>query len=219
MTEDGTGAAGASTPQDEAKQSGGQQPSEAPDTLGEVIGQARGELDGDKAEVGKVIAAMGTASFAPVMLLPALLVLSPASGIPLLPSVCGITIALIGAQMLFGRKHLWLPGWLLRRKLSGPKTDKALATLEKPARWIDRHTGRRLPFLTRAPFDKLVILACILSGGVMPALELLPFTSSILGAAISVMMLGLLVRDGLLVLIGLGFVGAAVSLGIGLLGG
>ena len=196
-----------------------QGPDEAPDSLGEVICEARSELGEEEVEVEQVISAMGSASFAPVMLLPALLVLSPASGIPVLPSICGITIALIGAQMLFGRKHLWLPGWILRRKLSGPKTDKALATLEKPARWIDKHTGRRLPFLTRAPFDKVVILACILSGGVMPALELLPFTSSILGAAISVMTLGLLVRDGLLVLIGLGFIGAAVSLGVGLLGG
>jgi len=196
-----------------------QGPDEAPDSLGEVIREARSELGEEEVEVEHVIAAMGSASFAPVMLLPALLVLSPASGIPILPSICGITIALIGAQMLFGRKHLWLPGWILRRKLNGPKTEKALATLEKPARWIDKHTGRRLPFLTRAPFDKLVILACILSGGVMPALELLPFTSSILGAAISVMTLGLLVRDGLLVLIGLGFIGAAVSLGVGLLGG
>lgn len=196
-----------------------QGPDEAPDSLGEVIREARSGLGEEEVEVEHVIAAMGNASFAPVMLLPALLVLSPASGIPVLPSICGITIALIGAQMLFGRKHLWLPGWILRRKLNGPKTEKALATLEKPARWIDKHTGRRLPFLTRAPFDKLVILACILSGGVMPALELLPFTSSILGAAISVMTLGLLVRDGLLVLIGVGFIGAAVSLGVGLLGG
>lgn len=190
-----------------------------PDTLCEVIGQARGELGEHEAEVGRVVAAMGSASFIPVMLLPALLVLSPASGIPGLSSVCGLTIALIGAQMLFGRRHLWLPGWLLRRKLDGPKTDKALATLAKPAAWIDRHTGRRLLWLTRRPFDKIVLLACILAGGIMPALELLPFTSSILGAAISVMTLGLLVRDGLLVLIGLGFIGAAVSLGVGLLGG
>ncbi|AMY69024.1 exopolysaccharide biosynthesis protein [Frigidibacter mobilis] len=191
---------------------------DVPDTLGEVIGKARGELDEGPVEVEQVISAMGTASFAPVLLLPALLVLSPASGIPVLPSVCGITIALIAAQMLFGRRHLWLPGWILRRKLDGPKTDKALAAIEKPARWIDRHTGRRMPWLTRRPFDKLVQAACILCGGVMPALELLPFTSSILGAAISAMTLGLLVRDGLLVLIGLGFVGGAVSLAVGLLG-
>jgi len=191
---------------------------DVPDSLGEVIEKARSELGEDKVEVDQVIAAMGSASFAPVMLLPALLVLSPASGIPILPSICGLTIALIAAQMLFGRKHLWLPGWILRRKLDGPKTDKALATIEKPARWIDRNTGRRMPWLTRAPFDKVVLLTCLLCGGIMPALELLPFTSSILGAAISVMTLGLLVRDGLLVLIGLGFVGSAVALAVGLLG-
>ncbi|GGH60099.1 exopolysaccharide biosynthesis protein [Frigidibacter albus] len=191
---------------------------DVPDSLGEVLEQAESELGDGKVEVGQVIAAMGSASFAPVMLLPALLVLSPASGIPLLPSVCGITIALIAAQMLFGRESLWLPGWILRRKLDGPKTEKALSVIEKPARWIDKHTGRRMPWLTAAPFDKLVLVVCMLCGAIMPALELLPFTSSILGAAISVMSLGLLVRDGVLVLIGLGFVGAAASLAIGLLG-
>ncbi len=190
-----------------------------PGALGEVLGRARGELHLDEAEVGKIVAATGSASFMPVMLLPALLVLSPASGIPGLPSVCGITIALVGVQMLLGRSHLWLPGWILRRRLNGPRTDKALAALARPAAWIDRHTGRRLPWLTKPPFDRVVLLVCILAGGVMPALELLPFTSSILGAAISVMTLGLLVRDGLLVLIGLGFVAGAVLLGVGLLGG
>ena len=46
----------------------------------------------------------------------------------------------------------------------------------------------------------------------MPFLELVPFTSSLLGLAVTLLSLALLVRDGLLVLFGLAAVAGAVGL-------
>ncbi|WP_164738274.1 exopolysaccharide biosynthesis protein [Frigidibacter oleivorans] len=172
--------------------------------------QGNGAHDG-RISVEEAVAAMGHASFIPVMMLPALLVFSPLSGIPILPSVCGMIIALIAAQMLVGRQSLWLPGVILRRTLPAGRLDQSLAWVERPARWIDAHTGKRIGWLTRAPGRQLLLLACMVSGGVMPLLELVPFTSSILGAAITIMSLALLVRDGLLALIGLAFVAGAAA--------
>ena len=57
-----------------------------------------------------------------------------------------------------------------------------------------------------------MLAACILAGLAMPFLELLPLTSSILATAVTLIGLGLLVRDGLLALLGLGCVATGFAL-------
>ena len=77
--------------------------------------------------------------------------------------------------------------------------------------WLDAHTGKRLSVLVRPPMDRLLHLACVLCGIAMPVLELVPFTSSILGAAVVLLAMTLLVRDGLLAL---AVIGAAIWVGV-----
>lgn len=60
-------------------------------------------------------------SFGALLLVPGLLVFSPLSGIPGLPSVFAVMVSLIAIQLLIGRKHFWLPKWLLRRSTSRSK--------------------------------------------------------------------------------------------------
>ena len=45
----------------------------------------------------------------PPLMLPALLVVSPLSSIPLFSSACGLIIALISVQMVLHQHKLWLP--------------------------------------------------------------------------------------------------------------
>lgn len=163
----------------------------------------------DRTAIRDVLEALGRVSFVPVLMAPALAVTSPLSGIPLFSSFAGITIALVAVQLLVGRDHLWLPGWITRRTVSTEGLCSAIKWLDRPARWIDRHTGRRLAALVAPPFDRLIYLLSALAGLAMPFLEILPFTSSILGAAVSLFALTLLVRDGLLALLGFVVLAAA----------
>ncbi len=149
----------------------------------------------------------------PVLLVPALFVVSPLSGIPLFSSACGILIALISAQMLLGRRHLWLPSLLTNRHIAGKKLRKATDKLQGVARWMDSHTRERLRFFTHRPFRWVTQAACLLCGAAMPFLELVPFSSSILGVAVTLLALSLLVRDGLIALFGLGFIAMAAGVG------
>ncbi len=146
--------------------------------------------------LSKVVERFGIASFLPLLIVPALLVVSPLSGIPGFSSVCGIGIALIAAQMLFGRDHLWLPGFLLRRKVSGEKLANALPKVRGMANWIDRHTRRRLSVLTSRGLVWVPRLLITLAGLTMVLLEIVPFSSSILGTAVICYAVGLLSRDG-----------------------
>ena len=69
----------------------------------------------DGLQVSELMDELGVKSIAAVLLAPSLALVSPLSGIPLFSSACGITIALISAQMLMGRNHLWLPSFLSKR--------------------------------------------------------------------------------------------------------
>ena len=164
----------------------------------------------DKTSIQDMVEAMGYASLLPTLMVVALAVVSPLSGIPVFSSICGILIALTSIQLLIRRDYLWLPEFLMRRQVSSRKLANAYRWAERPARWLDRVSRPRLQFLVRRPLVWIAQVVCLLSGAVMPFLELVPFTSSILGLAVFLMGFGMLVRDGLFALLGLLVVTALV---------
>mgnify|MGYP006273390185 FL=1 len=159
----------------------------------------------ERVTLGDVVEAFGRRSFLPMLMVPALLVLSPLSGIPLFSSVCGLTIALIAAQMLWpGRDHLWLPDRLMRQNISGARARKSVAQLGKLARRLDGLSRDRLRwFVGHRPGRTLLEACCFVAGAAMPVFEIVPFTSSILGFAVLLMATALLTRDGIFALAGL----------------
>ena len=187
-------------------------------SVGDVVDRMEAAAEGQTTSQGSIVAALGAASFLPVMMAPALAVVSPLSGVPVFSSICGLTIALVAAQQLVNRDHLWLPGWLMRRQVKSRNLRAATRWLRKPARFLDRHSRERLSFLVSRPFNWITVTASMLSGLAMPFLELVPFTSSILGGAVTLFALSLLVRDGLISAIAFGAIAFAVLVGVQFLG-
>lgn len=172
------------------------------------------ESDSDAVSVEKMLESVGTRSFGAMLLVPGLLTFSPLSGIVGLPTLCGVLVLLIAGQLLARRKHFWLPRWLLKRSVPRQKFLKALRFLRPGARWIDKLVDPRLTALTHGAATWCVAIICILIALSMPVLELVPFANSLSGAALAAIGLGLIARDGLLVLItvviylvGLGIIG------------
>ena len=58
---------------------------------------------------------------------------------------------------------------------------------------------------------------CLCCGLVMPLLEFIPFTSSMMGVVVSLLAFGLLARDGVFVLLGFLAIGGVVTLVLTLL--
>ena len=170
-------------------------------------------------EVRRIVEAFGAAGFVPMLMAPALIVVSPLSGIPLLPTAMGLTIALVAGQILLGRRHLWLPGFLMRRRIAGARLHAAMTHTRRFAAWLDSKARNRLPLLVLPPFDLLPKVVCLLCGLAMPFLELVPFSSSLLGAAVVLIGTGMLARDGLFTLLAGGFVGVAASVPVIVYGG
>ena len=189
--------------------------SHEPHSMGDVLG----ELDElaanhDEVRVADVLDDFGARSFGPFIMIPAVLEITPVGGIPGVPTVLALFIALIAVQLLIGRDHVWMPQFVQQRAVGSKKLHKAVGKLRGLASFLDRHSKGRLEGLTQGTAIKLVAGAILLLCCTVPPLEFLPFASSIPMLAIAVLGLALTVRDGALVLGALVFTGIATSIGI-----
>ena len=116
----------------------------------------------DQVSLGKVTEALGTRSHGPFLLVSALIEISRVGGIPGVPTVLAAIIVLFAVQLLLGREHMWLPGFLARRSVSSGKTRKAADKLWPLARFMDRWFHGRLPKLTEGPAVRVAAALCIL---------------------------------------------------------
>lgn len=178
-------------------------PEDAPATLPEIVERVIDAAGVETLSLGAVLDAFGRASFTPMLLLPALAVATPLSGIPLFSSLMGLVIVLVSLQMLLRRRRLWLPAWVLRREVRGETVRRAFIRLRPVATWLDRHTSARLRFLLRRPFIFVPQVICLISGLAMPPLEFVPFSSSVMGIGVAILALGMLTRDGVVMILGL----------------
>ena len=189
--------------------------SHEPHSMGDVLG----ELDElaanhDEVRVADVLDDFGERSFGPFIMIPAVLEITPVGGIPGVPTVLALFIALIAVQLLIGRDHVWMPQFVQRRAVGSKKLHKAVGKLKGMANFLDRHSKGRLEGLTKGTAIKLVAAVIIALCCTVPPLEFLPFASTIPMLAIAVLGLALTVRDGALLLGSLLFAGLATALGL-----
>lgn len=177
-----------------------------------------GELDkaaksnGPKISVGEIIDTIGRRSFGPLLLLAGILGMTPVAAIPTAPSIIAVITILISIQLLFGRDAIWIPRFIQKLSVKAERLTKTVKVTQKPAHFVDKLVKPRLQGLTRPMADRVVALVCILVAICVPPLELLPFAAFIPSLAIATFGLGLIARDGLLVLIA--FVISTSALGL-----
>ncbi|MBI1181177.1 MAG: exopolysaccharide biosynthesis protein [Alphaproteobacteria bacterium] len=188
-----------------------------PENLEQVLDAIAEAGDGEDVSVADLLASVGGRSFGPTLLVPSLLIVSPISGIPGVPTIGGLTIAFIAGQMVIGRHHIWLPRFLLSRHVGRSKLRKALKTLRPAARLMDHLIKPRLCLLTSKPLSHAIAAICAAIALAMPPLELIPFASSAVAGAVALFGLALLAHDGLLVLFGIAVTGLSLYLGLGAL--
>jgi hypothetical protein len=150
-----------------------------------------------------VLPALGRRGFGPLLLLPGIAAASPLSGIPGVPTTMGLFAMIIAAQVALGRSEVWLPEWLLRRKLARRRLEGAVGKSRPLARFFDKLVRPRLPMLTNATAGRGVAMICVVVAATMPPLELVPFAATSAGAVLAMFGLALTANDGLLVVIAL----------------
>ncbi|MYL24731.1 exopolysaccharide biosynthesis protein [Halomonas alkaliantarctica] len=164
-----------------------------------------------RVSVEDILDTVGRRSFGPMLLVAGLITLAPLIGdIPGMPTLMAAVVLLTAGQLLAGRKQFWLPQWLLRRHIARTKFDRALPYMKKPARWVDRWLRVRLPWLTGYWGSRLTALTALLIALAMPPMEFVPFSANGAGLALSLLGLGLVARDGLVVLLGIGITATTI---------
>lgn len=158
---------------------------------------------GDRLSVGDMVATFEDRGFGPLLLAPALVALLPTGAIPGVPTVCAVLITLVAVQLIVGKRHPWIPRRLRRVSIERAKFNAAYQKVTPITRRIDRIVHPRLLMFTRAPAPRLVAALCLLLAWIMVPLELVPFAAAGPAFAISFLALGLSVRDGLMVVVGI----------------
>lgn len=171
----------------------------------------------ERVSLGATVEALGSRSYGPFLIVPALIELSPIGGIPAVPTFLAALIILFAMQMLLGRRHLWLPGFVARQSVSSAKMLKAVTKLRPLARRMDRWFHNRLPVLTSRFFMRFAAGGSIALALTVPPLEFIPFASSAPMAAIAAFGLALLARDGALMIVALLLAAGAIAAGAALL--
>jgi hypothetical protein len=111
----------------------------------------------------------------------------------------GLAIALLGAQLVIGLRHPWLPARARRRTLSMAVLDRVLTILARRTRWLTRFSRQRWEPAIQPRLIGLGIVLLSL-GLALP----LPFPGSNLIFLIPLFMyaIGVLERDGLWIVLG-----------------
>lgn len=193
---------------------------EEPHSVGDVLDKLR-ELadeseDGDGVQLGHAVEAFGSRGYGPFLVVTPLVEISPLGGVPGVPTTLAVIIFLIAIQIVIGREHLWLPGFLAKRTVSADKVRKVADKSEGIARFLDKWFHGRLPKLTQGPFVRIAGALVILLTLTVPPLEILPFATTAPMLAILAFGLALMVRDGALMIAAFLLTGAALAAGVGL---
>lgn len=167
--------------------------------------------DEERVSLGAIVETVGGRSFGPLLVTAGIIMTSPLSGVPGMPTIMGILLLLIAVQLLMRRKHFWLPRALLQRSVAAEKLKKGITWLLPPARFIDRLLRPRLLAFTHGWSMYAIAIVCVVVAATMPLMELVPFSVHAAGVAVTAFGLSLIARDGLLALVA--FAVTAVSLG------
>lgn len=157
---------------------------------------------GEYATFGEIMDKLASRDCFVLLLVPSLLAVSPATVAFGVASLCGLMIALIASQALFRQSDVWLPNFVRQFKLKRATLVKATSYLDRPLLWLETHTTPRLSLFVAPPFRTVALVMCVTLGLAMPVMELVPLTSTTGAFAITLMMFGLILKDGLVTLLG-----------------
>jgi hypothetical protein len=133
---------------------------------------------------------------------------------PPIPLVCGLLLALVAIQIVSGREGPWLPRQLMNRSVARTDVERAVGRAVPAFRRLERFSRPRMTFLdTPLAMRVMGLIILVLSLGLLFAP---PFVGQIpLGLAVCLVGLGLVERDGLVIIGGLviGSIGLTLSLG------
>ena len=162
------------------------------------------ETEGEDVTVGDLLSVVGPRSYGPIIVLLGFIAISPLTIIPGATWVVALLTLVITGQIVLGMQSPWIPKKLLQFSF---KREHLIAGTKGARGWaevFDRILQPRLTFLTRKPFLQLVALMCVFAALITFPLGVVPFGPVLPGLTVLVFGLGLMARDGIVIILASG---------------
>jgi hypothetical protein len=166
----------------------------------------------DRLTVGDIVAVLRDRAFALLIVLLGLPNCLPMP--PPIPLICGLLLALVAGQLAAGMASPWLPRSLLGRSIRKADLQRAVSRAVPILRRLERWSRPRIRLfehgLAMRTMGLLILTLALALIVAAPIVGQIP-----LGLAVSLVGLGLVERDGVVVMIGLGLGALGVLLNLG----
>lgn len=170
---------------------------------------ALAEGEGDRLTLGEIMHVLGPQTFGVLIVLLGLPNCLPMP--PPIPMICGFLLVGVALQMVFGRTTPWVPRRLLHKSVSRADAARAVARALPYVRRLEQWSRRRLVFFdTRFSFRMLGLAFLLVALSLLTAAPIVGQIPP--GIATCLIGLGLVERDGLVVLGGLAVGAVGISL-------
>lgn len=188
-----------------------------------IVARLAREKAGQEVSISEIVTALQDRSFGVLMIMFAL----PNAVIPGISVILGLPIVLFGLQIASGRQKVWLPSFMVNKKLSASLFQTIAQRVEKFLNAIEKWLRPRWVFFFTGLGERL--LGVYLSLLAIVLMAPIPFGNALPAFGISFISIGIIEKDGVAVVIGivLGLLGAAfiataigglIALGITLIG-
>lgn len=180
-------------------------------TLSGLLNDLRDSLTGDRSSIDTLLEGLHERGFGVVILIFSLPLCIPVPKPPGLSTLFGIPLLILTAQQALGRHTLWMPQFIRRRTISNDVLNKILTRAVPITEKIEGVLRPRLSWVTSGASSNIIGMI----GALMSAFISLPLPGSntIPGIAVTLMAGGVMMRDGLCVIIG-GVMGCAWVIGL-----
>lgn len=166
-----------------------------------TLDSIRDGTEGSRIHVGALIEILNSRGFGPLLIGPALITILPTGAIPGMPDVCSLIIILMSLQILFRRQHPWIPKRLAAFSFSREKFLHAIEKAKPYTERVDKVIYPRLGYFVRRGFEPVIALMAIALSGCILIMGFVPFLAALPASGILFLGLGLVGRDGLMIVI------------------
>ncbi|GHC18335.1 ABC transporter permease [Kushneria pakistanensis] len=169
--------------------------------LSDLLTSLDDEHEGSDVSINDILETFHSRSFGPLLVMPPLIALVlPVFG---LPSVCGVITALVAIQLVMGRNNPWLPKRIRHLSIDGQRYHRVVEKAQPWVKRLERLFKPRLSFMNNAAAHRITALLIVLISLCIPFVEPLPLAPALPCSMLLLIALGMMARDGLVMLIGL----------------
>lgn len=180
--------------------------------LEDILDTVDNAISLERVSLKTVLAAFGDRAFGPTLALTGFLLMTPLGAIPGAPFVFCVLILSFAFQIIFGRSRPWLPKQINGIEVTQDNIDATRKYLKPAFRKLDGLTRPRLAWAaTEEARFVAAVLSVFLAISLLP-LGIVPFAVTIPAAIIALLGMGIMARDGLLLLAGFGLSAIAISI-------